>query len=79
METKEKVKTIIAECLGLSADTMPCDQDLYQMEGFDSMRNVMILSRIEETFDLLIPEDDIFDIATVNAWISEVEKLKGGS
>ncbi len=76
MDIKEKVKTIIAECLGSSADTIACDQDLYQMEGFDSMRNVLILARIEEAFDILIPEDDIFDIATVNDWISEVEKLK---
>lgn len=76
MEIREKITAIIAECLERPIETLPCDEDLYQMEGFDSMRNVMILSRIESAFDVLIPEDDIFDIVTVNDWVSEVEKLK---
>lgn len=76
MTIQEQVKQIVAECLELDANTLDCDQELFEMEGFDSMRSVMILSKIEETFDVMVPEDDIFDIATINEWVAEIEKIK---
>jgi acyl carrier protein len=53
--------------------------EISEMDGFDSMRNVLILSNIEDTFDVIIPEDDIFDITTINEWVSEIEKLKSNA
>ena len=76
MTIQEQVKQIVAECLELDANTLDCDKELFEMEGFDSMRSVMILSKIEETFDVMVPEDDIFDIATINEWVAEIEKIK---
>ena len=46
------------------------------MDGYDSMRSVMILSKIEDTFDVMVPEDDIFDSTTINEWVAEIEKIK---
>lgn len=76
MTIQEQVKQIVAECLELDVNKLDCDQELFEMEGFDSMRSVMILSKIEETFDVMVPEDDIFDIATINEWVAEIEKIK---
>ncbi len=76
MTIQEQVKQIVAECLELDANTLDCDKELFEMEGFDSMRSVMILSKIEETFDVMVPEEDIFDIATINEWVAEIEKIK---
>jgi acyl carrier protein len=76
MTIQEQVKQIVAECLEKDVNTIDCDQELFDMEGFDSMRNVMILSKIEDTFDIMVPEDDIFDITTINEWTAEIEKLK---
>lgn len=76
MTIQEQVKQIVAECLELDANTLDCDKELFEMEGFDSMRSVMILSKIEETFDVIVPEEDIFDIATINEWVAEIEKIK---
>lgn len=76
MEIKEQVKKIVAECLQLDAATLDCDMELFDMDGYDSMRSVMILSKIEDTFDVLVPEDDIFDITTINEWVAEIEKIK---
>lgn len=76
MNIKEQIKHIIADCLETDINTLDCNQELYDMEGFDSMRNVMILSKIEETFDVMVPEDDIFDITTINEWVAEIEKIK---
>ncbi|MGM9709181.1 MAG: acyl carrier protein [Prevotella sp.] len=76
MTIQEQIKQIVAECLELDANTMNCDQELFEMEGYDSMRSVMILSKIEDTFDVMVPEDDIFDITTINEWATEIEKIK---
>ena len=75
MDIKEKVINIIAECLEIDPSAVNCELELFDMEGYDSMRSVMILSKIEDHFDIIVPEDDIFDIATIDAWVEEIEKL----
>lgn len=76
MTIQEQIKRIVAECLELDVDTLDCNQELFDMEGYDSMRSVIILSKIEDTFDVMIPEDDIFEITTINEWAAEIEKIK---
>ena len=76
MNIQEEVKQIVADSLELDSSTLDCDMEIFDMEGYDSMRSVMILSKIEETFDIIIPEDDIFDITTINEWVSEIEKIQ---
>ena len=76
MNIQEQVKQIVAECLELDVNTLDCDQELFEMEGYDSMRSVMILAKIEDTFGVMVPEDDIFDITTINEWVTEIEKIK---
>lgn len=77
MDILEQVKKIVAETLGLDINTLDCNQEIAEMEGYDSMRSVIILSKIENTFDVLVPEDDIFDITTINEWVEEIKKIKG--
>ena len=75
MTIKEQVINIVAECLKLEPSAINCELELFDMEGYDSMRSVMILAKIEEHFDVMVPEDDIFDITTIDAWVEEIEKL----
>lgn len=77
MDILEQVKKIVAQTLGLDINTLDCNQEIAEMEGYDSMRSVIILSKIENTFDVLVPEDDIFDITTINEWVEEIKKIKG--
>lgn len=76
MEIIEQVRQIVAECLEVEASTLDCERELAEMDGFDSMRSVMILAKIEEVFDIMVPEDDIFDITNINEWVEEIKKLK---
>lgn len=77
MNIQEQIKQIVAECLEIDVNTLDCDQDFFDMDGYDSMRSVMILSKIEDTFDVIVPEEDIFDITNINQWVAEIEKIKG--
>lgn len=76
MEIKEKVLEIVAAVLEKNVSDLTLDTDMADVEEWDSMRNVMILSRLEEEFDIIIPEDDIFDLVTVGAIVEEIEKIK---
>lgn len=76
MEIKEKVFEIIAECLEKNVSDLTLDTDMDDVEEWDSMRNVMILARLEDEFDIIIPEDDIFDLVTIGAIVEEIEKIK---
>lgn len=76
MTIKDQIKQIVAKSLEMDVNTLDCDMELFEMEGYDSMRSVMILSKIEDTFDVMVPEDDIFDITTINEWVAEIEKIK---
>lgn len=76
MGIKEKVFEIVAECLEKNVSDLTMDTDMDEVEEWDSMRNVMILSKLEEEFDIMIPEDDIFDLVTVGAIVEEIEKIK---
>ena len=76
MKIKDQVLQIVAECLELPVEQLSLDTDMDDVEGWDSMRNVMILSRLEDDFDVMIPEDDIFDLVTIGAIVEEIEKLK---
>lgn len=73
LETKE----IIASILKLPVELLDIEAEMTDVEGWDSLRNVMILSKLEEHFDIMFPSDDIFDLTSVKAFAEEIQKLKG--
>lgn len=72
----EEVKGIIAEILELPIDNLDSSMEMQDIPEWDSMRNVIILSTLEEHFGVVFPEDDIFDLVSVDAYAAEIEKLK---
>ena len=72
LETKE----IIASILNLPVEQLDVEAEMTDIEGWDSLRNVMILSQLEEHFDIMFPPDDIFDLTSVKAFAEEIEKIK---
>lgn len=77
MKVVEETKEIISSILKISADNLDINAEMSDIEGWDSLRNVMILSKLEEHFDIMFPSDDIFDLTSVKAFAEEIQKLKG--
>ena len=76
MKILEDVKQIVAKILEIEVDGLDENADMVDVEGWDSMHNVLILSAIEDHYEIMFPEDDIFDLVSVKALAEEVEKLK---
>lgn len=76
MTILEEVRKIVAQILELEESELPVDMEMDQIGEWDSIRNVMILAKLEEHYDILFPEDDVFDLVSVKALAEEVEKLK---
>lgn len=77
MKYLDEVKCLIAEILQINTSELATDAEMTDIEGWDSMRNIMILQTLEEHFDVMFPEDDVFDLISVRAFAEEIEKLKG--
>lgn len=76
MNIKEEVIEIIRGILKIDPALVTIDTKMEDLQEWDSMRNVMILSTLESHFDLMFPEDDIFDLTSVRAIVDEITKLK---
>lgn len=75
MVTKEEIREIIAEILELPQEELGFDTEMDEVSEWDSMRNVMILSSLEEKYDIMFPEDDIFDLTSIKALTDEINNL----
>lgn len=76
MELKEEIRLTIANILEISVDRLGYETEMDEIAEWDSMHNILILSNLEEKYDVLFPEDDIFDLVSVNAFAEEISKLK---
>ena len=76
MDVLLETKGIIAAILKLPVEQLDIEAEMTDIEGWDSLRNVMILSQLEEHFDIMFPPDDIFDLTSVKAFAEEIGKIK---
>ncbi len=72
----EKLKTIIAEQLNVSADEIKAESNFKDDLGADSLDLFELVMSLEEEYGIEIPSDDLEKIATVNDVI-EYLKAKG--
>ena len=79
MNIQDEVLEIICGMLKVDPALVTIETKMEDLQAWDSMRNVMILSSLESHFDIMFPEDDIFDLTSVRALIDEITKLKATS
>ena len=74
MATEDKIKEIIVEQLGVSADEAVPEASFIDDLGADSLDIVELVMAIEEQWGLEIPDDDAEKIQTIQDAINYVEE-----
>ncbi|MCX5720751.1 MAG: acyl carrier protein [Nitrospirae bacterium] len=74
-----KIRTSLGEYLKRDPATILVTQHLRDDLGLDSMAVIELLYRIEEAFDLQIPDQDLVGLTTVGHVVGYVEKRLGKS
>ena len=70
----KKIIQALAEYLKRDAATIQENYHLRDDLGLDSMAVIELLYKIEETFNLQIPDEDLMELTTVGAVADYVEK-----
>ena len=71
----EKVQEMLAEALNISVDKVAADAKIVEDLGADSLDVVELLSRLEDEFGIMIPDEDVENLVTVADVAAEIEKL----
>jgi acyl carrier protein len=74
-----KIRTALGEYLKRDPATILATQHLRDDLGLDSMAVIELLYRIEEAFDLQIPDQDLAGLTSVGHVVMYVEKRLGKS
>ena len=76
-EISEKVKSIVCEQMGASADKISDSTSFVNDLGADSLDTVELVMELEEEFDVTIPDEDAEKIQTVGEAIKYIEEHIG--
>lgn len=71
----EKIQELLAEALGISAEQVTADAKIVDDLGADSLDLVELLSRLEDEYGIIIPDEDVEKLTTVGDVAAELEKL----
>jgi acyl carrier protein len=74
MAVEDKIKTIVAEQLGVSEDEVTPEASFTDDLGADSLDIVELVMAIEEEYGIEIPDDDAEKIQTIQDAITYIEE-----
>ena len=74
MATDEKVKSIIAEQLGVKPDEVTTEASFIDDLGADSLDTVELVMALEEEFGIEIPDEDAEKMSKVSEAIKYIEE-----
>ncbi|RMH71774.1 MAG: acyl carrier protein [Gemmatimonadetes bacterium] len=73
-DVEKRVKEIIVEQLGVSAEQVTSDAHFVEDLGADSLDTVELVMALEEAFDVEIPDEDAEKIETVGNAIAYIKE-----
>ena len=76
MDYKERIKEIIADTLIIDIERITDDLAAGDIEEWDSVGNLTIISTIEEELEVDIPIEDLYELNNIKAIVEEIIKLK---
>ena len=71
----EKIQAMLAEALNLPLEKVAPDAKIVDDLGADSLDVVELLSRLEDEYGIMIPDDEVEGLVTVADVAAELEKL----
>jgi len=74
MAVEEKIKSIIAEQLGVKAEEIKPESSFVDDLGADSLDTVELVMALEEEFGIEIPDEDAEKMGTVGEAIKYIEE-----
>ena len=73
-DIEQKVKTIVAEQLGVKIEEISSDSSFVDDLGADSLDTVELVMALEEEFETEIPDDEAEKITTVKLAVEYISK-----
>jgi acyl carrier protein len=70
------IRNIFSRVQKLSPEDVSFDVDLFAVYGLDSLKAAKLLSHVEVEFDILLPDDDIRTLHTLNDVVALVDRIK---
>ena len=71
----EKIQAMLAEALNLPLEKVTPDAKIVEDLGADSLDVVELLSRLEDEYGVMIPDEDVETLVTVADVAAAIEKL----
>ena len=71
----DKIQEMLDEALNLPAEQVTANAKIVDDLGADYLDVVEILSRLEDEYGIMIPDDEVENLVTVGDVAAEIEKL----
>jgi acyl carrier protein len=71
----KKIQEMLAEALNLPVEKVTPDAKIVDDLGADSLDVVELLSELEDEYGIVIPDEEVENLATVQDVANEIEKL----
>ncbi|MBQ9729041.1 MAG: acyl carrier protein [Clostridia bacterium] len=71
----EKIQAMLAEALNLPVEKVTPSAKIVEDLGADSLDVVELLSRLEDEYGVIIPDEEVENLVTVADVAAEIEKL----
>ncbi len=73
-EISEKVRNVLAGELKLKPEELQPEKRISEDLGADSIQRIELVMKLEEAFDIKIPDDDAMGLVTIQDAIDYVQK-----
>ena len=67
---KEKIIEVLAQVMNQDANSFSDETIIREIEGFDSLQFVMMISELQESYDIEIPLDKAIEVETVGELVA---------
>jgi len=76
-ELLDPIRFIVAEVMATAVDNVTIQSTNLNLEGWDSLRHLTLISTLCDTFDIEIEDDEIEECLEITGIISLVERKTG--